>query len=115
MAKKVLILIRRSPFSDIIASEALRMSIGLTLTDNEITVVFQEDAVSMLTAVIYNSDRYADIKRHIETLGELNCKLIMEKQASNKVGEINKEIDVIISSRTEIDDLIAESDHVITF
>jgi sulfur relay (sulfurtransferase) DsrF/TusC family protein len=48
--KRVAVVIRQSPFNTCRNSEALRMTVGLTLAENAITVVFRDDGVYTLLA-----------------------------------------------------------------
>jgi sulfur relay (sulfurtransferase) DsrF/TusC family protein len=113
--KKVTTVLRRSPFNSVVASEALRMSLGLTLSDNTVTVVFVEDAVYILVSPDTEAIRYPDVKRHIETLKEMGCQLIAEKESLKKRGLLDRKLDVNICSRREIDQIIEQSDRVICF
>ena len=46
--KKVTVVLQKSPFNTLRNSEALRMSLGLTLANNAVSVVFTQDAVYSL-------------------------------------------------------------------
>ena len=113
--KKVTTLIRQSPFNTSVPTEALRMSLGLTLANNKVTVVFVEDGVYMLASSASESMGYPDLKKHLSTLQDFHCKLAAEKESLEmrgiKAGKINAEI----KSREEIDQLLEESDQVIAF
>jgi sulfur relay protein TusC/DsrF len=113
--KKVTTVIRRSPFNSVITSEALRMSLGLTLTDNEVTVVFVEDGVYLLSSPAAEAIGYPDIKRHMETLKEMGCELIAEEESLQKRGLTDRRVEASIRSRKEIEQIIEQSDRVIGF
>ncbi len=91
------------------------MSLGLTLTDNKVTVVFVEDGVYLPASLTKESIGYPDTKRHLETLKELGCELVAEKESLKERGLLGRKIEVIISSRKEIDQIIEQSDRVIGF
>ncbi len=91
------------------------MSLGLTLTDNEVKVVFVEDGVYLLVSPSTEVIGYPDVKRHIETLKEMGCELIAEKESLKKRGLLDRKVDVNISSRREIDQIIEQSDRVMAF
>ncbi len=113
--KKVTTVIRRSPFNSVIISEALRMSLGLTLTDNKVTVVFVEEGVYLLLSLSADVIGYPDLKRHIETLNMLGCELIAERESLEKRGLLCDSNEVNIKSRREIDQVIDRSDRIIAF
>ncbi|MEK6776965.1 MAG: DsrE family protein [bacterium] len=113
--KKVTTVIRRSPFNSIVASDALRMSMGLTLTNNKVTVVFVEDGVYLPVFPAPEVIGYPDIKRHIETLKELGCELVVEKESMEKRGLLDRGVALDVKSRKEIDRIIEGSDRVIGF
>lgn len=113
--KKVATVIRRSPFNSATASEALRMSLGLTLTDNLVTVLFLEDGVYLPVSLAAENSGYPDTKRHIETLREMGCRLVAEKESLKERGLQDRPIEVEIKNREEIDQIIGKSDRVIGF
>jgi sulfur relay (sulfurtransferase) DsrF/TusC family protein len=113
--KKVTTVIRRSPFNSVLISEALRMSLGLTLTDNLVTVVFIEDGVYLPVSLATETFGYPDAKRHIETLMEEGCELVAETESLKERGLLDQRIEMKIKSRREIDQIIEQSDRVIGF
>ena len=113
--KRVTTVIRRSPFNSAIPTEALRMSLGLTLTDNMVTVVFVEDGVYLPASLTNEFTGYPDTKRHLETLKELGCKMVAEKESLKERDLMGRKIEVVIGSRKEIDQIIEQSDRVIGF
>jgi sulfur relay (sulfurtransferase) DsrF/TusC family protein len=115
MARNVLIIIRQSPFDNIICSEALRMCVGLTLADNKITVIFLDDGVFLLTPMLTESKDHSDIRRYLETLKEFDCRLIAEKKALKETESVEGVIDFDVSTEMEISKMITESDRVIVF
>ena len=113
--KKVTTVIRRSPFNSVLISEALRMSLGLTLTDNLVTVVFIEDGVYLPVSLVSEAPGYPDEKRHIKTLKEEGCELVAETESLKERGLLDQKIEMKIKSRREIDQIIEQSDRVIGF
>lgn len=112
---KIAILIRLSPFNSVIATEALRMGLGLTLSDNKVTVAFLEDGVYLPVSSAADGAGFPDVIRHIETLKEMGCRLVVEKDSLEKRGLLDRKIDVEIVTRRGIDKIIAGSDRVIGF
>lgn len=91
------------------------MSLGLTLTDNKVTVVFVEDGVYLPVSPAPEAIGYRDVERHIETLKEVGCELIAEKESLRKRGLLDQRVEVNICSRREIHQIIEQSDRVIAF
>ena len=112
---KIVTVIRRSPFNSVVALEALRMSLGLTLSDNKVTVVFIEDGVYLVVSPATEAIGYPDVKKHIETLNEVGCDLIAEKESLEERGLLDQKVGVKIIERREIDRIIEQSDRVIGF
>lgn len=91
------------------------MSLGLTLTDNRVTVIFIEDGVYLLGFSASDETGYRDVIRHVETLKELGCELIAEEESMKKRDLTDTSFDMNISSRREIEQIIEASDRVIVF
>jgi len=113
--KKVTTVIRRSPFNSMAVSDALRMSLGLTLTNNKVTVVFVEDGVYLSVFPAPDVIGYPDIKRHMETLKELGCELVVEKESMETRGLPDRGVALNVKNREEIGRIIEGSDRVIGF
>ncbi len=113
--KKVTTIIRRSPFNSVVTSEALRMSLGLTLANNKVAVIFIGNGVYLLVTSGSQEAVYPEMKRHIETLRELGCELIAETESLEERGFSAGQIDVKKMSRVEIGQFLMESDRVIGF
>ncbi len=111
---EVVVLIRKSPFNTIRNSEALRMSVGLTLEDNKVTVVFLGDSVYLMLKNKPELISSGVIHKHIETLQLLKHKLIVEKEVFEKLGKDNiKYDDVEIMNQSQIAKVISTADVVI--
>ncbi len=113
--KTVTTVIRRSPFNSAIASEALRMSLGLLIGNNRVRVVFAQDGVYLLGACSPESIQAPEVKRHIETLQEFGCELIAEAESLQSRGMSQTAFEVKQMNRDEIAHLLAESDRVAAF
>ena len=79
--KKVTVVLQKSPFNTLRNSEALRMSLGLTLANNAVSVIFTSDAVYNLLPAFPENIKSPAFGRHIEMLNTLKCKLIAEKES----------------------------------
>jgi sulfur relay protein TusC/DsrF len=79
--KQVAVLIRQSPFNTCRNSEALRMTVGLTLADNAIAVIFRDDGVYTLLPTQPALIGSLEIDKHLETLQLLDVRLIAEQES----------------------------------
>lgn len=112
--KNVVVIIRNSPFNTVRNSEALRMSVGLTLEeDNKITILFIEDGVYLLRETNPNVISSGEIHKHIDTLRLLKHTLAADKESLDSRGIEKLKYNVEILTRTEILDTIAKADVVI--
>ncbi len=111
--KEVTTLIRQSPFNSALPAEVLRMTMGLILSENKVQVVLTEDGVQLLRAVLPERIGGQDVKRHLETLGELGCDIIAEVESLDARGIGDPAIEVMRKSRSEIAELLAASDTVL--
>ena len=108
-------IIRKSPLNSWRNSEGLRMSVGLTLRENTMQVIFAGDGVYTLIAKNPEVVGSPQVKKHIETLRMLGPKLIAEKESLAERGIDSVEYPVEIKTRDEIARIIAESDAVIPY
>ena len=112
MKKKTAVLIRRTPFNTIRNIEGLRMSVGATLVDDEVTVIFIDEGVRHAGKLFPEMVGAKDITKELEMLKTLKCRLIAESEAA-----ISRDIelleDVELLSSEEIAEMIAEFDVVI--
>lgn len=115
--KKVTVVARRSPFNSVKSSEALRQSVGLTMSDNEITLLLL-DAGAWL-AVPHSPEVIGggETRQHIEALCNLGGKVKVEAESLKKYGIDEKDIlpCIEIASNQEIVLDMASADVVITF
>lgn len=115
LMKNIVVIIRNSPFNTIKNSEGLRMSVGLTLKDDKVTVVFMDNGVWSATELNPEVINAPDTENQFSALKMLNCKIIADAQSLEE-RNISKTLDFItIKNREEISKLIAESDIVIPF
>ncbi len=91
------------------------MSLGLSLTNNKVSVIFIEDGVYLLVSSGSHEIVYPEIKRHIETLRELGCELIAETESLKERGLLDQEVEVKRRNRVEVAQILMNSDQVIGF
>ena len=114
--KEVIVVIRKSPFNTIRNSEALRMCVGLTLEENKITVVFLGESVYLMQENSPELISSGIIHKHIETLQLLKHRLIVEKEAFEKLDKKKiKYNNVEIMDQSQIAEIVSNGDAVITY
>jgi len=111
--KHVTMIIRKSPFSSILASEALRMSVGLIIMNNKIRLVLADEGVYNLQAVNHEKIKGPEVTRHLLTLQEFGCEIIAEQEALEANGIKECTVPVCLKSKQEIAQLLAESNYII--
>jgi len=91
------------------------MSVGLTLCDDLVRVVFVEDGVYTLLPTSPDLIGSPELKKHLETLKLLNCRLVVEKESleARKLSNLPYEVEIL--PNREIASLIAESQVVIPY
>ncbi len=82
------IVIRKSPYHDLRAEEALRLGLGLTLRDIEVNVVFLGEGVEAFHKVSPQSPVPAPFRKHLETLAEIGQTLIVERGSLEAAGNL---------------------------
>jgi sulfur relay (sulfurtransferase) DsrF/TusC family protein len=113
--KHVTVVMRKSPFNSCRNSEALRMTVGLTLGDNVIVVVFRDDAVYTLLPTQPGLIGSLEIDKHLETLQLLNVRLVAERESLTERMLSHVKWDVERLTKQEVAQLLAESDAIICY
>ena len=113
--KHVAVMIRKSPFNTCRNSEALRMTVGLTLADNAIAVIFRDDGVYTLLPTQPAMIGSLEVDKHLETLQLLNVRLIAEKEAlaERKLSQLKWDVERL--ERREVAQLLADSQAIICY
>lgn len=113
--KKITVIVRNLPFNTRRNAEALRMSVGLTLREDKVTVIFMDDGVYTATRTKPELIHFASLDREFGALAMLKCKLLADKPSIEKRG-IKELVENIKSvEREEIVRTINESDIIIPF
>lgn len=89
------------------------MSVGLTLEDNKITVLFIEDGVYLLGETDPKVILSGEIHKHIDTLRLLKHTLVADKESLDSRNIKKLKYNVGILTRAEISDTISKADVVI--
>lgn len=113
--KKITVVVRNLPLNTRRNTEALRMSVGLTLRDDKVTIIFIDDGVYSATSLKPELINSKSPDKEFEVLSMFGCPLLVDKASldSRNVKELRKE--VVVTGREEIVNTITESDIVIPF
>jgi sulfur relay (sulfurtransferase) DsrF/TusC family protein len=113
--KKIAVIVRNLPFNTRRNAEALRMSVGLTLREDKVTVIFMDDGVYSAIRTKPEEINVPPPVREFGALRMLKCKLLADKPSMEKRG-INELLeDIRPVEREEIIQTINESDIIIPF
>lgn len=113
--KNITVIVRNLPMNTRRNAEALRMSVGLTLCGDRVSVIFIDDGV--YSAAPSNPEMIGaqSLKKDFEAFGMLKCILLADKPSVEKRGIKNPLPDVKVTERDEIVRMITGSDIVIPF
>ena len=113
--KKIAVIIRNLPLNTVKNSEALRMSVGLTIEeDNQVNVIFTGDGVLTLGAIKPEAVSMPSFKKPLETLNMLEIPIYAEKEAIEE-RELAVPGGVDLKNKNEIYEIIKEQDIIIPF
>ena len=113
--KKITVIVRNLPFNTRRNAEALRMSVGLTLREDKVTVIFMDDGVYTATPTKPELINFAPQKKEFEALSMLNCTLLADRLSMEIRGIKNLLANVKAAGRDEVVSTITGSDIVIPF
>lgn len=91
------------------------MSVGLTLREDKVTVIFMDDGVYTATPIKPELVNLKPLNKEFEALSMLKCSLLADKFSMEKRGISNLLANVKAAGREEIVKTITESDIVIPF
>lgn len=115
MMKHIVVLVHRSPLNTLYNAEALRMSVGLTLRDDEVTVIFIGDGCWNATDLHPEMIDSPGITKELEMLTMLNHSIYADEASLQERGitRLNKHI-MPVPRETTLS-LIEKADIVIPF
>ena len=113
--KKITVIVRNLPMNTRRNAEALRMSVGLTLCGDKVTVVFMDDGVYSATPAKPELVGAPTLKKEFEALPIMKCTMLADGPSLEKRGIKNPVPNVKVAERDEIVRMITESDIVIPF
>ena len=113
--KDLLIIIRTTPFNTVSVPEALRMSIGLTVHDNRVSILLIDDGVWNSLRVAPHTIGRPDINDSLELFSACGIRIFADEASlkERNIAECDGKIEKI--SRQEAIGLIVESDVLLNF
>ncbi|MCZ7384589.1 MAG: DsrE family protein [Candidatus Methanoperedens sp.] len=113
--KKITVVVRNLPMNTRRNAEALRMSVGLTLREDKVTVIFLDDGVYSATQTKPELINLKSLNKEFEALSMLKCQMLADRYSMEKRGISTLVTNVRAIEREEIVKTITESDIVIPF
>lgn len=113
--RPVCVVLRQVPVSSLRNAEALRMSVGLTLAENDVTIVFVGNGVYTLLPIEPERLGAPEVDKHMETLGALGCRIVAEAEALEERGIKELAWSAERLPRAEVARLLEEAGAVITY
>ena len=113
--KNITVIVRNLPLNTRRNAEALRMSVGLTLREDKLTIIFMDDGVYSATSLKSDNINSSSSDKEFEALTMLGCSLLADKPSLESRAVKNLRENVIPAGREEIVNTITESDIVIPF
>ena len=113
--KNITVIVRNLPFNTRKNAEALRMSVGLTLREDKVTVIFLDDGVYTATRTKPEIINVPPPEREFGALIMLKCNMLADKPSMEKRGIQDILENVKCVEREEIIRTINGSDIVIPF
>ena len=113
--KNLLIIIRTTPFNTVSVPEALRMSIGLTVHDNRVSILLIDEGVWNSLRVVPHTIGRPDISDSMELFSACGISVFADEDSlkERNIAECDETIEKI--SRQEAIGLIAASDVTLSF
>lgn len=113
--KKVVVLIRSSPFNTIRASEAMRLALGLILSKNQVSVLMMEDGAWSAKGIRPSDIKRPEVSQFLDLYGACNIRQMVDSLSLEvrKITDIHDGVEKV--SRQEALSHLAEADVVIPF
>jgi sulfur relay (sulfurtransferase) DsrF/TusC family protein len=113
--KTTTVIITQSPLGTVRVAEALRMSVGLTLCNDAVQVLFTDDGVYTLLDTSPGNVKMPAYARHLKTLEQLKQRLFADRESLHERGIETVAGSVAIVSRAEAVRMLLPSDCVIRY
>ncbi|MDP2727747.1 MAG: DsrE family protein [Dehalococcoidia bacterium] len=118
MAKKRLaIIIDHSPLNTEKVSEGLRMAVGQTLAENQVTIILLDAGVWASTPLRPATVKGGELKKHIDTIILLKHRVWVEEESLQRYGIGREQVlaGIEVVSRRQVEEELAASEAVIRF
>lgn len=109
--KKITLIFEQTPFADIKTYEGLRMGLGLTISNNDISFVFINKALNALRVINHPSENIQGIQKCIQMFLELKKNIYVLKDRATEKIEFAYPVNFI--NKKELFCLIKESEILI--
>lgn len=109
--KKITLIFEHTPFADIKTYEGLRMGLGLTISNTDISCVFINNAANVLRAIQHPSENIPDVQKAIQMFVELKKNIYVLR--NNKTKKIKFAYPVNFINKNELFNLLRKSEIVI--
>lgn len=113
--KRITVIIRNLPINTRRNAEGLRMSVGLTLRDDKVSVIFIDDGIYSATHLKPEIVNLQPLHKEFEALKLLGCELLGDKVSMIKRGIPGLLSNIREVEREEVLKKITDSDIVIPF
>jgi sulfur relay (sulfurtransferase) DsrF/TusC family protein len=113
--KKITVIVRNLPLNTRRNAEALRMSVGLTLRDDKVSIIFIDDGVYSATQLKPEFIKFPNLKQEFGALSMLKCMMLADRPSLEKREVKDIQQNIKVAGRDEIVKTITEADIVITF
>lgn len=113
--KTITVIVKNLPFNTRRNAEALRMSVGLTLREDKVNVIFMDDGIYSATRSNPEKIRFPSMDREFGALKMMKCTLLADRYSMEKRGIKELIENIRISDREEIIKIMNESDIIIPF
>jgi sulfur relay (sulfurtransferase) DsrF/TusC family protein len=113
--KKITVIVRNLPFNTRRNAETLRMSVGLTLLEDKVTVIFMDDGIYSATRAKPEMINLPSLDREFGALKMMKCNLLADKPSMDKRGIKELIENIKTADREEIVQAMNESDIIMPF
>ena len=109
--------IRRSPLNSVMASEGLRQAVGLTLAENQITVLLLDAAAWLATPLAPERLEKQEVKKHIDFLLQLHGQVKVEAESLTRYSIPLEKVrpDIAVVPRSQVVEEMTQAEAVILF
>ncbi|MCI0526484.1 MAG: hypothetical protein L0Y56_03400 [Nitrospira sp.] len=113
--KQIVVMIRRAPLNTVLTGEALRMSLGLTLSDHKVTVLYAEEGAYSALDLKPEQIGQPGIKQSLDLFGGMKVRQVVERDVLESWASPLLRKDVEPIDRQGALDLIRKADVVLSY